>query len=222
MSKPIVALSSGGKDSIAAVAELIGDPAWRVATLLTTYDETSQRVGLHGTPLSLIEAQAKALDLPLVTVGLPEDCSNAVYEERVADALKPLKKGGIRNVAIGDLHLDDIRAWREAQFGRLGITPHFPLWGRDSGRLASQLIAAGWRAVVCCVDAEQLDPKFLGRAWDADLLGELGPAVDPCGENGEFHTFVFDGPLFERPVAVRSGRRWITHGRFHMLDLLPA
>lgn len=207
---------------MAALAVLRADPRWRVEGLLTTFNEVSGRVAMHATRKTLVETQARALDLPLIPVGLPETCPNEIYEQRLAQALEPYIGRGIRDVAIGDLFLDDIRAWREVQFKRLGLTPHFPIWGRDTAQLAADLIATGWRAVISCVDSEQLDPVFLGRQWDTALLDELPDGVDPCGENGEFHTFVFDGPLLAGPIVVRPGETRVTHGRFHMLDLVPA
>lgn len=221
--KPITLLSSGGKDSMAALGALKDDPGWRVERVLTTFNETNQRVAMHGVPRSLIQAQADVLGLELLAVGLPESCSNEVYEGRMAAALQPLIDTGLKHVAIGDLFLEDIRQYREAQFARLNLEAVFPIWKRDTRSLAIEMIETGWKAVICSVDAEQLDPVFLGRRWDTRLLEELPPGVDWCGENGEFHTFVFDGPLFRQPVAVRPGdATHISYDRFHMLDLAPA
>lgn len=207
---------------MAALAALTDDPEWRVAGLLTTFNEVSNRVAMHATPLDLVRSQALALGLPLIAVGLPEDCDNPEYERRVSEALKPLVDAGLSHVAVGDLFLEDIRRYREQQFRKLGLEAIFPLWGRDTDSLAREMQTEGWVARVCCVDAEQLDPAFLGRLWNADMLSELPEGVDPCGENGEFHTFCIDGPLFSEPLAVTAGETVVSGDRFHMLDLQPA
>ncbi len=207
---------------MAALAALNESTEWRVSGLLTTYNEHNDRVAMHATPLALVQAQAEALGLPLIPVALPENCDNAEYERRMARALAPLTRAGLAHVAMGDLFLEDIRRYREQQFAGLGVEPLFPLWGADTGALATKMLDAGWKARICYVDAEQLDPGFLGRMWDTDLIAELPAGVDPCGENGEFHTFCLDGPPFSGPLAVAAGETVVSAGRFHMLDLQPA
>lgn len=206
---------------MAALAALEADPAWRVEHVLTTFNENSRRVAMHGVRRELLQAQADALGLGMLAVWLPDACPNEVYEARIAAALAPLVDAGLEHVAVGDLFLEDIRRYREEQFRKLGLVPVFPIWKRDSRRLATELIEEGWKAIICCVDADQLDAGFLGRMWDRELLDQLPPGVDPCGENGEFHTFVVDGPLFAVPVDVTAGETRISHRRFHTLDLLP-
>ena len=210
---------SGGKDSLAALMRLNDDPAWRVERLITTFSENSERIALHGTPLALLRRQADALDLPLTEIGLPEDCDNQSYLARVARALEPLRAGGIHHVAFGDLFLADIREFREAQMAEVGMTPLFPLWHTDTTELACELIDAGVKARVCCVDLEVLSADLLGRIWDRELLAELPAGVDPCGENGEFHTLVIDAPVMQHSLDVVPGHTHVSHQRFCMLDL---
>lgn len=213
---PIVLLSSGGKDSLAALQALRRAAAWQVTAMLTTFNERSDRVAMHGTRRALMRAQADALEVPLVEVELPEDCDNETYETRLAQALRTLS---VSHVAFGDLFLADIRDYRVRQMQALGLEAVFPIWGRDTREMAETLIEQGWEITINCVDAEQLDPDFLGRRFDRNLLRDLPAGVDPCGENGEFHTFVSDAPAFARPIPVRAGERVIGRGRFHFLDL---
>lgn len=216
---PTLVLSSGGKDSIYMVDRLLGDSDWRIASLVTTINERNGRVAMHGTSRELITAQANAIGLPLSLVPLPEDCDNVTYEQRLAAELEPWREQGVRHVACGDLFLADIRQWREALFARLGFEPVFPLWQEPTAAMAGDLIARGFRARLCCVDTHLLDQDFLGRDLDQDLLADLPDSVDPCGENGEFHTFVHDGPIFRYPIRIQSGATVMSHDRFAMLDL---
>jgi uncharacterized protein (TIGR00290 family) len=180
------------------------------------------RVSAHGVRREWIERQAEALGLPLAAVVLPPAPSDRVYREAVDAALARAAAAGITHVAFGDLFLEDLRAWREASLaeGASGLEPLFPLWGRPTAELARQVIAAGFDALLVAVDAERLDASFAGRPYDMDLLRDLPPAVDPCGENGELHTFVRHGPGFARPIACRPGalRR---EGRFAYRELEP-
>lgn len=198
---------------------LRGDAAWRVEALVTTLNESNGRVAMHGTPQVLIRAQADSLGLPLTTIGLSEGCDNAEYEQRLAEGLTPYRQQGISHVACGDLFLDDIRQWREALFERIGWQGIFPLWKESTDRLSRYLIEQSWALTVTCVDLEKLSDRFLGRPYDQAFIDDLPETVDPCGENGEFHTFVHDGPGFVRPVEFSTGRTVVTHGRFAMLEL---
>ncbi|TVQ36607.1 MAG: diphthine--ammonia ligase [Wenzhouxiangella sp.] len=216
----ILVLSSGGKDSLYMIARLMRDPAWSIVSLITTVNERNGRVAMHGTSAELIQAQANAVGLPLQLVPLPEDCDNATYEQRLASVLAPWRDQGVAHVACGDLFLADIRSWREAFFSRLGFDPVFPLWGEPTADMARDLVERGFRARLSCVDTQQLDRNFLGRELDATLLAELPPSVDPCGENGEFHSFVYDGPNFSHPLRVKTGQTVVTHQRFAMIELL--
>lgn len=213
---------SGGKDSVAALLRLrrAGDLPPR--RLVTTCNETSSRVALHGTPMALVRAQAESFGLPLTEIPLPENCDNETYLDRVGNALAPLIDDDLTHVAFGDLFLDDIRAFREKQMGDLGLDCVFPLWHEDTGALARELIGSGVEAIVCCVDLEALPESVLGRTWDQAFVDELPVGCDPCGENGEFHTLVVDAPGMHTRIETVAGRRQISHGRFCMLDLQPA
>ncbi len=201
---------------------LRADPAWDVRGLLTTVNETNGRVAMHGTSEALIRAQAESLGLPIDLVGLPENCNNQVYEQRLAEALSHHRRQGIDHVACGDLFLKDIRQWREALFERLGLQPIFPIWGEPTDRLARQMVEDGWLTTLTCIDSDKLPERFLGRRFDASFLEDLPRGVDPCGENGEFHSFVHGGPGFSRPIGIRPGRTVWVHDRFAMLDLYPS
>lgn len=219
MTPPRAILSwSSGKDCAFALTEARRLGLADVAGLLTTVAETSDRVAMHGTRRSLLDAQAAAIGLPLTEVPLPWPCPNAVYEARMAEALAAIAAEGIRHVIFGDLHLADIRAYREARLAEAGMEAIFPLWGRDTGDLARGMIAAGLEAHLVAVDARALDPAFAGRRFDADLLADLPPGVDPCGENGEFHTVVTAGPMFAAPISV-SLRGTFTRDGFVHADL---
>ena len=214
---------SGGKDSALALHALAASAEFEVAGLLTTVTVDAagiERIGVHGVRRELLDAQAAAAGLPLVPVPLPAGASNAVYEERFAAALAEPRHGGLRRIAFGDLFLQDIRDYRQRQLAALGLSPLFPLWGRDTAALAREFVARGFAARLVCIDTEALPADFAGRAFDRELLEALPPGVDPCGENGEFHTFVTAGPVLTRPVACRLGELDV-RGRFAYRDLLP-
>jgi uncharacterized protein (TIGR00290 family) len=211
---------SSGKDSAWALQVLRRDPALEVVGLLTTLNATHDRVAMHAVRRELLQRQAEAVGLPLCTVELPWPCSNADYERLVATDLEDARRAGIEAVAFGDLFLADVRAYRERQLEGTGLTPLFPLWGRPTGELAREMIAGGVRARLTCVDPRKLPASLAGRAYDETLLQELPEGVDPCGENGEFHTFVTGGPGFERPVQVTPGEVVEREG-FVFADLLP-
>ena len=160
---------------------------------------------MHATRRELLESQAKALGMPLHVVNIPAPCSNEEYEARMSQCLAQLKEQGVEQVAFGDLFLADIREYRERQMEPTGISPIFPLWGRDTTQLAMEIIRNGTKAIVTCVDLKQLDASFAGRDYNQQFLDDLPDHVDPCGENGEFHTFVYDGPIFDEPLNVTLG-----------------
>lgn len=221
-SAAIVALSSGGKDSLYMLDRLRRDPSWRVEALVTTVNEANGRVAMHGTPESLLQAQADSLGLPLTLIGLPEDCDNQAYQQRLAEGLQPFRERGIETIACGDLFLEDIRGWREASFRAMGWQPVFPIWHTPTAELARTLAGPGWKVVLTCVDTRVLPESLLGRRLDPALLDTLPPAVDPCGENGEFHTFVRNAPGFARELSVHAGRVVTVHEHFAMVDLHEA
>jgi uncharacterized protein (TIGR00290 family) len=221
MSEGVVLSWSGGKDSALALwvmREELGTPP---TALLTTITEEDGRVGTHEVPVELIRAQAAAVGLPLVEVRVPAAPSNQIYEERLGAALSAPLLAGVETVAFADLFLADIRAYREAQLAAIGRACTFPLWGLDTAALARRFVESGFGATLVCVDTEQLDADFVGRRFDAALLEELPAGVDPCGENGEFHTFVEIAPFFASPIAVAPGPRR-DRDRFVYKDLRPA
>jgi uncharacterized protein (TIGR00290 family) len=209
---------SGGKDCAWALERLHGSDI-EVAGLLTTVNEATGRVAMHAVRSELIEEQARSIGLPLWSVPLPWPCPNARYEQIMSDVCRRAVSQGIEITAFGDLFLEDIRAYRERMLSATGLQPLFPLWGLPTAGLAREMIAGGLRAVVACVDRKVLDPSFAGREFDARLLDDLPSTADPCGENGEFHSFVYDGPMFRRPVAVEVGAVREENG-FAFADLL--
>jgi uncharacterized protein (TIGR00290 family) len=211
---------SGGKDSALALYEAARD--FEIAALLTTITEDYDRISMHGVRRSLLEQQADALGCELETIAIPARCVNADYEARMRAALTKWLGQGVRHVICGDIFLEDIRRYREENLFRIGLQGVFPLWKIDSLELARRFMKLGFRAILCCVDTHALDGAMAGRFYDERLLQELPPGVDPCGENGEFHTFVFDGPNFSHPVGVIAGERVVRDERFCFCDLLPA
>lgn len=222
--KPRALLSwSSGKDSAWALHRLRTLDEVEVVGLVTTFNLAAERVAMHAVRERLVAAQARAAGLPLWPMQLPWPCSNDDYAARMRELLARARAAGITHMAFGDLFLADIRAYREQQLAGTGITPLFPLWNDDptaTATLAREMLAAGLRAVLTCVDPRQLDARFCGRAFDARLLDELPPSVDPCGENGEFHTFCHTGPMFAQPIGVRLGET-LTRDGFCFADLLP-
>ena len=196
---------SGGKDSALALRTLRDEHGLEPHALVTTVTSGYDRISMHGVRRSLLQRQADALGLPLVEVVIPPGCPNTVYEQRWMDAFASARLEGVEEVAFGDLFLEDLRRYREVLLAREGKRGLFPLWGRDTTCLAHEFIAAGFRAVLVCVDPKQLDGSFAGREYDDRLLAELPADVDPCGERGEFHTFVYAGPGFSEPIACRVG-----------------
>jgi len=196
---------SSGKDSAWALHLLRQQQGLEVCGLVTTFNTSANRVAMHAVRRSLVEAQAESVGLPLWQVELPWPCSNAEYEERMAAVCRRAVSEGITAVAFGDLFLEEIRAYREKQLAGTGLEPLFPVWGIPTGALGREMIRAGQKALITCVDPSKLDESYAGRSYDDGLLDGLPAAVDPCGENGEFHTFVYDGPAFSRGLEVRSG-----------------
>jgi uncharacterized protein (TIGR00290 family) len=196
---------SSGKDSAWALHLLRRDPGIEIVGLLTTLNSEFQRVAMHGTRHSVLEAQAEATQLPLWIVPLPWPCSNEIYEQRMTDICRRAVDEHIDAVAFGDLFLADVRSYRETQLKPTGLEPLFPLWKIPTDELARQMIAGGLRAKLACVDKKQLSESFAGREFDESLLSELPPDIDPCGERGEFHTCVYAGPMFIAPLQLKSG-----------------
>jgi len=221
LSKSILMSWSGGKDSSLALHKIIGQGSNDVKALVTTVTEEFDRVSMHGVRRTLLHAQASSLGLPLEEVWIPNDASNDVYEARMKAALLKHKAEGVEEVAFGDLFLQDIRRYREERLGQIGMRGLFPLWGLDTARLAAEFIGQGFKAVICCVDPKQLAKEFCGREFDRSFLDSLPRGVDPCGENGEFHTFVYAGPIFKKEIGVTKGEV-VLRGGFYFADLIPS
>jgi uncharacterized protein (TIGR00290 family) len=217
---PILLAWSSGKDSAWSLHALRQDPALEVVGLLTTLNEAYDRVAMHAVRRALLEAQAEAAGLPLVVVRIPSPCPNETYEAAMAAAVADARARGITGIAFGDLFLEDIRRYREKQMSGTGLSLHFPLWGRPTAALAEAMIDGGLQARITCVDPRVMPKDLAGAAFDRALLARLPAGVDPCGENGEFHTFAWDGPMFRRPVPVRGGEV-VTRDGFVFADLIP-
>jgi len=212
---------STGKDSAWALHVTRQRGEFDIVALLTTVNAAYARVAMHAVREALLDAQAEALGLPLVKVPIPSPCPNAVYEKAIAAALERARGEGITHMVFGDLFLEDIRKYREEKLTGTGIAPLFPVWGRDTATLARQMVEGGLRAYLTCVDPKRLDRAFAGHEFNARLLAELPPGVDPCGENGEFHTYACQGPMFSKPIAIQRGEV-VERDGFVFADLLPA
>jgi uncharacterized protein (TIGR00290 family) len=212
---------SSGKDSSLALEVARHHLGLEVVSLLATVNAEADRVAMHAVRRSLLEAQAEQLGLPLQVVEIPSPCPNEMYETRMAEATARAVSSGVQYVVFGDLFLEDVRAYRERTLQGSGISPVFPLWGRPTHELAREMLAAGIRAVVTCVDPNQVPAGLVGRPYDEAFLADLPEGADPCGERGEFHTFVHDGPGFARPIPVEVGEV-VERDGFVFCDVLPA
>lgn len=216
--KTLLAWSSG-KDS-AWTLHTLQSQGVQVAALLTTINESVDRVAMHGVRRALLDAQSEAIGIPVWKIPLPWPCGNDDYEARMSDACRRAVAEGFTQIAFGDLFLRDIREYRERQLAGSGLEPVFPLWELPTAQLARDMISGGLRARVACVDTRTLDESFAGREFDARLLSDLPGAIDPCGENGEFHSFVYDAPMFAAPIEIEPGEMHRA-GDFVYRDLLP-
>jgi uncharacterized protein (TIGR00290 family) len=214
---------SGGKDSALALQALRQDPSVRVTGLLTTITTEYDRISVHGVRRSLLHEQARRIGLPLFEARIAPKSANEDYEAAFLAALTDIRRAqpDVSHIAFGDLFLEDVRAYRERQLAATGWTPLFPIWGGETSALARRFIADGFEARLVCVDTTQLDASFSGRAFDSSLLADLPASCDPCGERGEFHTFVSAGPVFDRPIPYECGERVLRDGRFMYCDVLP-
>jgi len=211
---------STGKDSAWCLHALRAVANVEVVGLLATVNEVHDRVAMHAVRHELLAAQARAVGLPLVVVRLPSPCSNATYDAAMEQAMTQARAEGVEAIAFGDLFLEEVRRYREERLGLVGMTALFPLWGRPSRALAEEMIVAGLRARLTCVDPRALPASFVGREFDHRFLSELPAGVDPCGENGEYHSFALDGPMLARPIGIRTGEVVLRDG-FVFADLLP-
>jgi len=217
----IIFCFSGGKDSAIALYELQRSPEYEIVALLTTITEDYNRVSMHGLRRALLHRQTESLGYPLEVVMIPKDASSERYESAMAAMLRKYKDAGVRSVAFGDVFGADVRGYRENNLSKVAMTGIFPLWRRETAALARQFIELGFGAVITCVDSKALGKSFLGRNFDESFLKDLPAGVDPCGENGEFHSFVYAGPIFRQPIAFKTGRTVFRKNRFYFCDLLP-
>jgi len=205
MRTPLLFSWSGGKDSAMAFAAVLEDPAFEVTALLTTVTEGFERVSMHGVRRELLERQAESIGLPVEEVRIPPQCTNSVYEARMAQVISRFRERGIRHVGFGDIFLEDLRAYREEKLSKANMTAIFPIWKTDTRELSRRFLFKKFRAIAVAIDPAKLDRSFAGRELDASFFRDLPKGVDPCGENGEFHTFVFDGPIFHAPIPLEVG-----------------
>ncbi len=217
--KRILLSWSSGKDSAWTLHVLRQQGRYEIAGLLTTFNEAADRVAMHAVRRELVERQAVLAGLPLWDVGLPWPCSNEQYENLMAETCAKALAQGIEGIAFGDLFLEDVRAYRERQLKGTGLEPVFPLWRQPTPQLANEMIAAGMRAKVTCVDTQQLDARFLGREFDETFLADLPAGADPCGEKGEFHTFLYAGPMLNQEIPVLLGET-VVRDQFVFADLM--
>jgi uncharacterized protein (TIGR00290 family) len=221
LKEPVLLGWSSGKDSALVLREILASRQYEI-TLLTTVTEGYERISMHGVRETLLRRQAESLGLPIDIVYIPQQCSDEQYKRRMETALLRHFQRGCRRMVFGDIFLQDIREYREENLARVGMSPVFPLWQRDSRELSREFMSSGFQAVITCVDTEALDRSFTGRFYDESFVQDLPPSADPCGEKGEFHSFVFDGPIFAQPVPFRRGEHVLRDERFCFCDLLPA
>ncbi|WP_051088385.1 Dph6-related ATP pyrophosphatase [Amphritea japonica] len=219
MKKTLMSWSSG-KDSAWALYQLQRDPTIELMGLVCTINEEFDRVAMHGVRVELLKAQASSIGLPLEILALPNPCSHKDYEQIMGDFVARIKEDGIECMAFGDLYLEDIRAYREEAMAGSGITPIFPLWNIPTKQLSREMLDNGLRTVITCIDPKQVPVELAGREYDHAFLDELADSVDPCGENGEFHSFVFDGPMFRNKIEITVGEI-VERDNFIFADLLP-
>ena len=219
MMEKVIVSWSGGKDSALSLYEIQRGGKYQVVSLLTSINEYHDRVSMHGVRREMLERQAQALGLPLIKILLPEDCSEEEYESRLMDILSRVKSDGINHVVFGDIFLEWIKEYREKNLSKVGMTPILPIWGRATPELASSFISLGFKAVLTCVNTKMMPKSFLGRTFDEHLLAELPPGVDPGGENGEFHSFVFAGPIFRESIPYALGRT-VSRDAYSFRDVL--
>lgn len=219
MSEPIAFCFSGGKDSMMALHEIQRSEEYSVVKLITTVTDAYDRVSMHGVHRALLGKQAESLGLPVTEVVVPPQSSNTIYEQKMGEAFSVISKRNIRKVAFGDIFLQDLRNYREKQLAEWGLDSLFPLWNKQTEFLARDFIAEGFRAITVCVNLKVLDESFVGRPFDTAFLDDLPSNIDPCGENGEFHTFVFDGPILSEPIEFTGGVK-VKRDGFFFYDLL--
>ena len=221
MAEKVLFTWSGGKDSVLALYELQITDDYEVAALLTTLTQDYNRISMHGVRSILLERQANSLGVPIEKVYISKNSSNEEYEVKMKEVLQKYLTAGVLSVVFGDIFLEDLRKYREDNLSKIGMKAVFPIWKRDTIELAHEFIDLGFKAVITCVDSNVLDKIFIGRFFDEQFLSELPANVDPCGENGEFHSFVYDGPIFQKKVSYAKGEVVLRDSRFWYCDLIP-
>ena len=221
-SEKILFAWSGGKDSSMALSELQRVQAYKISALLTTITEDYDRISMHGVRRNLLERQVDSLGYPLEKIFISKDSSNEEYGSKMRDVLIRYLNLGVSTVAFGDIFLEDVREYRESNLSRIGMKGVFPLWKRDTVELANAFINLGFKAVITCIDSNVLDKRFVGRIYNKQFLRDLPSSIDPCGENGEFHSFVYDGPVFQEKVSFTMGDIVLRDNHFYFIDLIPS
>ncbi len=222
MKNEILLSWSGGKDSSLVLYQLSNDSNYKIKSLITTVTDNFDRISMHGVRTSLLDRQANSLEINVEKVFISQNCSNEEYESSLEKIVLKYKKTGVSVVAYGDIFLEDIKKYRINHLKKLSMTAIFPIWKENSQKLASKFINLGFKAVVVCVDSKHLNKDYVGIEFDNSFLSELPPQTDPCGENGEFHTFVYDGPIFNSPVSFNIGETVLRDNRFYYCDLVPS
>ena len=220
--KKVIYSWSGGKDSAMALYELQKSGVYEVITLLTVVTKDYGRISMHGVREELLDMQARSLGLPLEKIYITKDSGNKEYETRMREALTHYKNLGVEAAAFGDIFLEDLKRYREDRLREIGMEAVFPIWKRDSRELADTFIEADFKAIITCVDTKMLDGKFCGKAYDKKFISELPAGIDPCGENGEFHSFVHDGPIFKVPIRFAIGETVLRDRRYCYTDILTS
>ena len=221
MDKKILFTWSGGKDSAMSLHEILMNNSYKLLALLTTITEDYNRISMHGVQAVLLEQQAESIGFPVDKIYITKNATNEEYEEKMRDKLMHYKSQGVSSVVFGDIFLEDLKKYREKKLMSLGMKGIFPVWKRDTTELAHTFIGLGFKAVITCIDSKVLDKKFIGREFDESFLNELPSSVDPCGENGEFHSFVYDGPIFKKELLYEKGDIILKSNRFYFCDLMP-
>jgi uncharacterized protein (TIGR00290 family) len=222
LKEPVVLSWSGGKDSAMAAYHLLASQKYEIAALLTTVTEEFDRISMHGVRRDLLEQQADSLGIPLRKIMIPKDCPNEIYEARMREALSHFKARGITKIAFGDLFLQDVKQYRDERLAQADMTGLYPIWMRDTEELVRTFIGLGFKAILACVDTQAIDASFAGREIDYQLLRDLPESADPCGEYGEYHSFVYAGPIFKKAIACRAGDRVMRTERFNYCDIVAA
>jgi len=219
--KSIAVSWSGGKDSALALYYSLLEKKYKVNSLLTTVSAEYNRISMHGIRIELLEKQIQSIGIPINLISLPKDVSNDEYEEIMRKEMINLKSHQVLNVVFGDIFLEDIREYRKSNLSKIGMKALFPLWGKNSRELAREFIDLGFKAIITCVDSTYLNDSYIGQIYNDNFLSTLPSNVDPCGENGEFHTFVFDGPIFSFPINFKKGDIVFREERFYFIELIP-